>query len=240
MPNSEHNDSANVPTETKRISHGSQKEQDSGDGSTILLESGRVEAFSDGVIAIAITLLALDLKVPVGNPGTIGATLLAQWPAYIAYLASFIYIGVIWINHHSLFTRIRKVNNGLLWRNLVLLLPVSILPFPTATLAYAMQHGNLNDQHAAIGLYGFIAAAMGATWLIVFTYLDNNRVLLHENVPTGFFRLERDRALFGIAGPIVANVIGIVFPIAALAIFLLLPLFYAFTTEGWAKRRRSR
>jgi uncharacterized membrane protein len=70
-----------------------------------LAESTRVEAFSDGVFAIAITLLVLDLKAPASR-GAVLHDLLAEWPAYVAYLASFGYIGVIWVNHHYLFTRI--------------------------------------------------------------------------------------------------------------------------------------
>ena len=79
----------------------------------ILAESNRVEAFSDGVLAIAITLLVLDLRTA-GHPGHVGGDLLAQWPTYLAYVASFIYIGVVWVNHHALFTRIASVDTGLL------------------------------------------------------------------------------------------------------------------------------
>jgi hypothetical protein len=72
----------------------------------VLAESGRVEAFSDGVLAIAITLLVLDLKVPEAH---VGHGLLEQWPTYLAYLSSFLFIGVVWVNHHALFTRIAAV-----------------------------------------------------------------------------------------------------------------------------------
>jgi uncharacterized membrane protein len=96
----------------------------------ILAESNRVEAFSDGVLAIAITLLVLDLRTA-GHPGHVGGDLLAQWPTYLAYVASFIYIGVVWVNHHALFNRIASVDTGLLWCNLALLLAASVLPFPS-------------------------------------------------------------------------------------------------------------
>jgi uncharacterized membrane protein len=82
-----------------------------------LAESSRVEAFSDGVLAIAITLLVLDLHTA-SEPGRVGHDILQQWPSYLAYVASFLYIGVVWVNHHSLFTRLGRVDTGLLWCNL--------------------------------------------------------------------------------------------------------------------------
>jgi uncharacterized membrane protein len=201
-----------------------------------LSESGRVEAFSDGVLAIALTLLALDLRVPSGRPGSFGHELLEQWPSYVAYLASFVYIGVIWANHHALFTRINRVDRGLLARNLALLLPASVLPFPTAALATAFRVGTPGDQRAALVLYGLIAFAMAATWLIVFTYLDRRRDLLSPDVPDGYFRRERRRAAPGMILPCAAVAIGFVSPLASLVIFLSLSLFYAVTSEGSPER----
>jgi uncharacterized membrane protein len=201
--------------------------------------SGRVEAFSDGVLAIAITLLVLDLKIPEGEPGTFAHQLVSQWPAYLAYLASFFYVGVIWVNHHALFARISRVNNGVLWRNLAMLLIVSVLPFPTATLAAAMQHGTHGDRLVAITFYALIAAAMAGTWLLMFAYLDRHRELVHGHVPAGFFREERRRAVLGIVSPIAAIVIGLVAPAIALVTFVLMPIFYALTTEGWTPRTRA-
>ena len=197
-----------------------------------LSESGRVEAFSDGVLAIALTLLALDLRVPVSRPGSFGHDLLNEWPSYIAYLASFVYIGVIWANHHALFTRIDRVNRGLLARNLALLLPASVLPFPTAALAAAFRTGTAGDERAALALYGVIAFAMAATWLLMFTYLDQRPELLRDDVPTGYFRRERRRAAPGMIFPCIAVAIAFISPVVALSVFLLLSLFYAATSEG--------
>lgn len=201
--------------------------------------SGRVEAFSDGVLAIAITLLVLNLKVPDGTPGTVVQQLRDQWTAYVAYLASFIYVGVVWVSHHALFTRIDRVDSGVLWRNLVLLLAVSVLPFPTATLAFAMQHGTYSDQLASLVLYGLVAVGMACTWLIMFSYLDGRNDLLSDDVPVGFFREERRRAAFGIASPVLTIAIGIIAPAVALLAFLVLPLFYALTAEGVRPRGRT-
>ncbi len=208
-------------------------------GSGLLAASGRVEAFSDGVIAIAITLLVLNLKVPDGEPGTVVRHLFDQWTSYVAYLASFFFIGIVWVSHHALFTRIAKVDSGVLWRNLILLLAVSVFPFPTATLAYAMQHGSPGDQSAALALYGLVSAVMGFSWLIIFDYLDRHHELLHDDVAPGFFHEERRRAVFGILSPVIAVAIGAVAPGVALAAFVLLPVFYAFTAEGRPARRTT-
>src|SRR5438270_13814781 len=98
-------------------------------------ETSRIEAFSDGVFAIAITLLILDVHVPTISQGPLGAALRRQWPTYIAYLISFAFIGIMWVNHHRLFNHIRRSDNGLMFLNLLLLLGVSAVPFPTALLA---------------------------------------------------------------------------------------------------------
>jgi uncharacterized membrane protein len=99
-------------------------------------ETNRVEAFSDGVFAVAITLLVLELKVPRELPVGVRLfdALCAQWPAYVAFLTSFATIGIMWINHHRLFTLIRRVDHGLLVSNTLLLLTVTLVPFATSVL----------------------------------------------------------------------------------------------------------
>ena len=200
----------------------------------LLAETNRVEAFSDGVLAIAITLLVLDLHTG-AHAGQVRHDLLAQWPTYLAYVASFIYIGVVWVNHHSLFTRIANVDAGLLWCNLALLLAASVLPFPTAELAFAMGHGTHGDQESALILYAVVSAAMAVTWLVLYTYLQRHPRLLYPHVPAGFFRAERLRALPGIIAPFVPVLIGLWSPVAALIVMVANPVFYAVTAEGLRK-----
>ena len=98
-------------------------------------ETARVEAFSDGVFAIAITLLILDVHVPAPGLGPLRTALARQWPTYIAFLISFAFIGIMWVNHHRLFNHIRRSDNTLMFLNLLLLLGVCVVPFPTALLA---------------------------------------------------------------------------------------------------------
>lgn len=120
-------------------------------------ETSRIESFSDCVFSIAITLLVLDLKVPHGAPHSLARELAFQWPSYAAFLLSFMFVGVMWINHHRLFTHIRKSDNILLILNLLLLLGVTSVPFPTAVLA---SHLNGPDARTAAVLYN-------ATYLVI-------------------------------------------------------------------------
>jgi uncharacterized membrane protein len=105
-------------------------------------ETGRIEAFSDGVFAIAITLLVLELKVPHlpegGTSGALAAALVKQWPSYLAFVTSFFTILIMWANHHAIFRLVRKTNAEFLFANGFLLFLVTVVPFPTALLAEYM------------------------------------------------------------------------------------------------------
>ena len=128
-------------------------------------ETSRVEAFSDGVFAIAITLLILDVHVPSVSQGNLGAALIRQWPTYLAYLISFAFIGIMWVNHHRLFNHIRRSDNGLMFLNLLLLLGVSVVPFPTALLAAHYYSGGRTIAAAVFnGTYVVIAIFFNVLW----------------------------------------------------------------------------
>ena len=94
-------------------------------------DTRRAEAFSDGVLAIIITLLVLELKPPQGEPGRLLAGLLAQWPTYLAYVTSYLYVAVIWLNHKATFKRIHTIDRGLHWANVGVLFTTALLPFAT-------------------------------------------------------------------------------------------------------------
>jgi uncharacterized membrane protein len=134
-------------------------------------ETARIEAFSDGVFAIAITLLILEIKIPAAGSGDLPRQLLRQWPSYFAFVFSFAFIGIMWINHHRLFTHIRRSNNTLLFLNLLLLLGVCAVPFPTAVLA---QHLGQSDQRAAAILYHGTYFAIAVFYNILWRYASRH------------------------------------------------------------------
>ena len=99
------------------------------------VETARLETFSDGVFAIAATILVLELSVGGAKVGDLGSALLDLWPSYLAYVTSFLTIGIIWMNHHTLVETIERADRVLLFLNLLLLLVVAFLPFPTKLVA---------------------------------------------------------------------------------------------------------
>lgn len=141
-------------------------------------ETARIEAFSDGIFAIAITLLILEIKIPHQQEGHLWAALLRQWPSYLAFLLSFTYIGIMWINHHRMFSHIKRANDVLLVLNLLLLLGVSVVPFPTAVLA---EHLGGPDQRTAAIVYNATFVLLAVAFNLLWQYAVRHG-LLHEHL----------------------------------------------------------
>src|SRR3984957_11917887 len=123
------------------------------------MDRGRLEAFSDGVFAVAITLMALNLAVAGPGHSSLADKLADQWPAFVAYLISFFTIGIIWVNHHALVSNIATVSRLLMFLNLVLLLFVVMVPFATKTVADYLSHGGF-DAKVAVAVYGIVLEGM--------------------------------------------------------------------------------
>ncbi len=203
-----------------------------------LADTDRLESFSDGVFAITITLLVSEIVRPEHEPGHLLEQLLAQWPNYVAFLASFFYVGVIWLNHRAVFARVRYCDRSLHLANLFSLLASALIPFPTAVLSTALQQGNPFDATVAVALYAAIGGVMCLSWLLLFHVLSIHSYLLEEHADPAFFPKERHRAVLGVALYAAAGVIGWVYaPKLALMIFLALPIFYGITSEGLTETR---
>ena len=129
--------------------------------------TNRVEAFSDGVFAIAITLLVLEIKIEPAQFDHLWRALADEWPAYLAYVTSFFTIGGVWLAHHALFGRLASVDPVLMRLNILLLMVVSFLPFPTGLMAEALR-GPESAERAAVVVYGVSAGViellMASAW----------------------------------------------------------------------------
>lgn len=129
-------------------------------------DTARLEAFSDGVFAIAITLLVLEIRLPTGR-ASLAYELANLWPSYIAYVLSFVTIGIMWANHHAIFRLISRATHVLIVANLLLLLMVAFLPFPTKVLAEHLRHTGPDQRTAALfysGTFILIAIAFQVLW----------------------------------------------------------------------------
>ena len=195
-------------------------------------ETARIEAFSDGVFAIAITLLILEIQVPPQTPhGGLRSALADLWPSYLAFLASFMTIGVMWLNHHRLFTLINKKDDGLIAFNLLLLLGVTWLPFPTALLAEHLLGAHADQQVAAL-IYAGSFLALAIVFNVMWRYAIRRKIVSEEVNAVG---ITRQYAL----GPIMyAVLVAIAFFSAewCLVLSAVIALYFALPPSLWNRR----
>lgn len=197
-------------------------------------DPARLLGFSDAFFPIVITLLVIEIHRPEAPPGGLAHALLEAWPSYAAFALAFVYVGVIWLNHHGLFRRVRRVDGGLNWINLGILGTAALIPFPTAVLAEALQSGNTDDQRAAVILYGTFAAFMSAAWAPIFPYLERHRARLAPDVAPGYFAAQRSRPWIGVASYAAAIAAAfLVSPWVSIGIFILIVAYHAWTSEGF-------
>ena len=178
-------------------------------------ETGRTEAFSDGVFAIAITLLVLDIGVPPDEFDDLWRGIIDQWPAYLGYATSFLTIGGIWLAHHAVFRRLRYADHRVMRINLILLMAVSFLPYPTRLVAEAIE-SNSAERAAAI-FYGLTLLAISVLFSVLWGAAARDRRLLRPEVTE-----EEVRAILAAATPRIG------FYAAAIAVAVAAPRIAAF------------
>jgi uncharacterized membrane protein len=200
------------------------------------VNTSRLEAFSDGVFAVAITLLVLQFAVPDVQSGKLLTKLLGQWPQLVTYVASFLTIGVVWVNHHTIFRNLRAVDRTIQFINLVLLLTVVLVPYPTALLGRYLNSGV--DGSVAAAFYAVVMTVMAISFQGLVAW-----ALTHPNLLRPEFQSARVGAVlprFALGLVIYAVSIGLAFVNTWLvvALYAFNAIYYAFNQLSWAQERK--
>src|SRR5437588_2835019 len=195
-------------------------------------ETGRLEAFSDGVFAVAITLLVLNIKIPgmdlspshLPDDTLLWQMLQNEWPMLAAYATSFATIGVMWLNHHRLYSHIKHTNTVLMLLNLLLLLIIVFIPVPTALVAEYLVRPDL---HAAALLYSGTNVILAVCFNLLWRYASYNNRLLAKNADIRAVRAINKQYWFGPIVYLLAFILALFSTPASLTLNFLLALFFA-------------
>ncbi len=204
-----------------------------------LRRTGRLEAFSDGVFAIAITLLVLDLAVPANAHSArhLLAAVSDQWPGYLGYIVSFSTIGALWLGHNGITDYLDRADITLLRLNLLLLLFVSFLPFPTRLLS---EYVNTDKaERVAVIFYGLTLLTAGVLLSVLWRYALHAR-LVRPDAKDEELSLLTHRLTPGLAGYVVLIIVGLFAPVAAVIGYLVIALFFLIPLHlPWRPRPQS-
>jgi uncharacterized membrane protein len=189
------------------------------------VSTDRLEAFSDGVFAIAITLLVLEITVPEAGEGGLWHALTQEWPSFAAFAVSFLVIGIVWINHHGVIDHLQRTNRPVLYLNLLLLFSIAFLPFPTGLVAEHLDSGV--DEEVAAAVYMGAMSLLAVSFSMLWTYITRRRQELGVDLTEAEIR--RRTRLFTAGTPVYLASIGIAFvsPEAVLVISALVAVYYA-------------
>ena len=212
-------------------------------GAPVESSTGRLETFADGVLAIAITLLILEVRPPdVPEGGTMTHELLRLWPSYAGYVVSFLTIGIIWVNHHHMFTVIHRTTHAFLMLNVVFLMAIAALPFPTALVADSVRTGE--GRTAAAFVYGMTMVVVSIMFNAVWRYAAKDHRLLTPGTDDALVQRVNRSFLFGPLTYLAGALIAFVSWWASLACYAALALYWLLPTSGASldapPRRRGR
>ncbi|MGH2463794.1 MAG: TMEM175 family protein [Candidatus Limnocylindria bacterium] len=199
-----------------------------------MTETGRLETFSDGVFAIAITLLVLGIGVPEPDQPLVAA-LVDQWPAFVAYVVSFLTIGIMWVNHHQLFLLIGRSNMTFAIIHVVFLMFIAFLPYPTDVLAERLGSGV--DEVAATLLYGGTMVAIAVMYTLIWRYASGNGGrLLKPDIDEQTRRAGARGYQFAPIGYLLITLLAFVNPLISLLGFAAYAIYWALPVSGPVSR----
>jgi TMEM175 potassium channel family protein len=186
------------------------------------MSKSRLEAFSDGVFAVAITLLVIEIAVPTGED--LWHQLKEEWPSFASFFVSFWVIGIIWVNHHGVLDHLKRADRGVLYLNLLLMMTVVFIPFSTALLAEHLKSGA--DEEVAAVVYSAAFTAMGLAFGSLWTYITRHRAAL--GVELSDDEVRRTNVVFLIGNPVyaIALVVAFISPAAVLVINGAVAIYY--------------
>lgn len=201
-----------------------------------------MEAFSDGVFAVAITVLVFGVTVPPLRSHTdLGAELLKQWPSFAAYAVSFLIIGIIWVNHHTIFSHFARVNRPVQFLNIFLLMTVAFIPFPTALLATYLTSGS--NSHLAAAVYSAAMLFMSVAFTTLWAYGVWRPYLLKPDITPAAAKAMLPRFSLGVVFYLATIGIAFINAFMCLAVHAVLAMYYVFnqlSTEGMAAPQETR
>ena len=200
------------------------------------MNTSRVEAFSDGVFAVAITLLVLQFTVPEVESGKLLAKVLGQWPQLVTYIASFLTVGVVWINHHTIFRNLRAVDRTIQFINLVLLLTVVLLPYPTALLGRYLNSGQ--NGAVAAAFYAVVMTAMSIAFQCLVAWALTHPELLRPDLRAASIRRVLPRFALGLVTYAISIGLAFVNTWLVVALYAFTAVYYAFNQVTWGEERK--
>ena len=187
------------------------------------LSKTRIEALTDGIFAIAMTLMVFDIKVPAVtqmNQLNLRHELIQLWPRFLAYVINFVMLGVYWVGHHNQYHYIRRTDRPFLWINIFFLMGVSLIPFSTGLL------GQFPEDRTALGVYGLNLIMVGGFLYAHWSYATREHRLVQRQISSEVVRQAKYRIMIGPVASILAICASFVSTRLSLAIFAFIPLLY--------------
>ncbi len=200
------------------------------------MNTSRLEAFSDGVFAVAMTLLVLQFTVPEVASGRLLANLLGQWPQLVTYIASFLTVGVVWVNHHTIFRNLRAVDRTIQFINLVLLLTVVLVPYPTALLGRYLNSGL--DGSVAAAFYAVVMTVMAIAFQCLVGWALTHPNLLRPEIQGARVGTVLPRFALGLVLYAVSIGLAFVSTWLVVALYAFNAIYYAFNQLSWTEERK--